>query len=129
MARWGEAFDITFGKPDEDVYTDASTGGRKGTKLARFDLLPWDVVTELAEHYGRGAQKYEEDNWKKGYPWKLNIAALGRHLAAFLNGEDFDPETGSSHLVAVMWHAAALRWFQIHGKGTDTREQQEYREV
>lgn len=100
---------------------DPVTGGQKGSKLARFDLLPWDVLYELAEHYGRGAEKYDDRNWERGYRWSLSIAALGRHLAAYLAGEDFDPETGTHHLVCVQWHAGALRWFQLHGKGTDDR--------
>jgi|SRR5665213_2072265 len=104
----------------ETRMTDPS-GGQKGAKLARFDLLPWDVLGELAEHYGKGALKYEDRNWQKGYAWSLNIAALGRHLAAFLSGEDTDPETGSSHIIAVAWHCFALRWFQLHDKGTDDR--------
>lgn len=101
--------------------TDPETGAQKGAKLARFGLLPWEVIWEMAEHYGKGCLKYDPRNWEKGYDWQLSIDALGRHLALWVMGEDTDPETGSSHLIAVMWHAAALRWFQLHGKGKDTR--------
>lgn len=106
---------------------DPETGGAKGSKLARFDMIPPDVLWELAEHYGVGERKYPSDpdtgqpNWQKGYDWRLSVAALQRHMSQFLQGEDFDEETGSSHLVAVMWHAAALRYFQLHGKGRDFR--------
>lgn len=89
------------------------TGGAKGQKLARFDLLPWDVLWEVAEHYGRGAAKYEERNWEKGYMWSLSYSALMRHLVAFWNGEDIDPETGSHHLDAVIFHAMALRRYTV----------------
>ncbi len=105
----------------EQRVTDPTTGAQKVSKLGRFDLLPWDVLTELAEHFGRGSQKYEDRNWQKGYAWSLSIAALGRHLASWLSGEDNDPETQSSHLIAVAWHALALRWFQKHSRGTDDR--------
>ena len=107
---------------------DAETGGMKGSKLARFDMIPPDVLWELAEHYGKGEAKYPSDpetgqpNWQKGYDWRLSVAALLRHLNQFLMGEDFDAETGTSHLIAVMWHAAALRWFQLHGRGKDYRD-------
>jgi hypothetical protein len=105
---------------------DPKTGGRKGQKLARFDMIPSDVLWELAEHYGKGESKYPSDetglpNWQRGYDWRLSVAALQRHLHSFLKGEDADPETGSSHLTAVMWHAIALRWFQLHDKGSDYR--------
>lgn len=101
--------------------TDPETGGQKGSKPARFDLLPWDVVYELAEHYGRGAGKYADRNWEKGYKWSLNFAALHRHLSAWWNGQDEDPEVGSNHLAAVLWHTMAMRWFQMHGRGSDDR--------
>lgn len=107
--------------------TDPQTGGMKGQKLARFSSIPKDVLWELAEHHGKGQAKYPDDpdtgkpNWQKGYDYSLNIDALYRHMTAWESGEDFDPETGSSHLIAVMWHAQVLRWFQLHGKGRDTR--------
>jgi hypothetical protein len=107
-----------------DVVTDPDTGGRKGSKLARFDMIPPDVLWELAEHYGRGEAIYPSDpepNWQRGYSWRLSVAALHRHLAQWESGEDVDAETGSSHLIAATWHCVALRWFQLHGKGTDYR--------
>jgi hypothetical protein len=112
---------------DEIRVVDPNTGGAKGSKLARFDMIPSDVLWELAEHYGKGEAKYpsNEDgtaNWQNGYNWRLSIAALERHLHSFIQGENIDEETGSSHLVAVIWHAIALRWFQLHGKGTDYRQ-------
>lgn len=116
-----EELDDLVPSGQETRVVDPSTGGEKGSKLARFDLLPWDVLNEIAEHYGKGSRKYEDRNWQKGYAWSLSIAALGRHLSAWLAGEDTDPETGTSHIIAVAWHAMALRWFQLHGRGTDDR--------
>lgn len=91
--------------------TDPTTGGEKGSKLARFDLLPATPLWMLAEHYGRGASKYADRNWERGYKWSLSFAALQRHAWAFWNGEDTDPETGSPHILAVAWHALALAEF------------------
>ena len=112
---------------EEIRVTDPITGGQKGSKLARFDLLPSEPLWELAEHYGKGEQKYPTGadgipNWMRGYNWRLSVAALERHLHQFIQGEDIDEETGSSHLTAIAWHAFALRWFQIHEKGTDYRQ-------
>lgn len=91
--------------------TDPETGGQKGTKLARYDLIPPDALHQLAEHYGYGATKYEDRNWEKGYRWSLSFAALQRHAWAFWRGEDIDPDSGRAHLAAVMFHAAALLTF------------------
>jgi len=94
-----------------EVRTTSSTGGEKGVKDQRFDLIPIDALTELAEHYGAGARKYADNQWRKGYEWSKSYAALQRHATAFWNGEDFDQETGSNHMAAVAWHAFTLLTF------------------
>lgn len=106
----------------ETRVTDPVTGAQKGSKLARYDLIPSDVLLALAEHYGRGARKYADRNWEAGYRWGLSFAALMRHAWAWWGGEDVDEETGSSHMTAVAWHAFALATFQARGRGTDDRD-------
>lgn len=96
---------------EEVRVVNEKTGAEKGSKLARFDLIPAKPLWELAEHYGRGAEKYEDRNWERGYDWSLSIAALERHLNLFKQGEDIDPETQSKHIIAVAWHAIALAQF------------------
>lgn len=105
----------------ETRYTDPTSGGQKGEKLARFDLLPPDILWELAEHYGKGARKYADRNMEKGYPWSKTYAACQRHLNAFWNGEDVDAETGSLHLISAAWHCITTAWFYRHKAGTDNR--------
>lgn len=98
----------------EEVRTTSATGGQKGVKRARFDLIPIGPLTALAEHYGRGAEKYDNHQWRKGYEWSKSYAALQRHLTAFWDGEDIDPDpamNGASHLAAVAWHAFTLLEF------------------
>lgn len=99
--------------------TDPQTGGQKGSKLQRYDLIPPEFLYGLATHYGKGAQKYDDRNWERGYKWGLSYAALMRHLEAWRMGETEDPETGSNHLIAAAWHCAALLVFQTRGLGTD----------
>lgn len=92
--------------------TVSSTGGEKGVKLARFDLIPAGPLWEVAEHYGRGAEKYADRNWERGYEWSKSFQSLQRHAWSFWNGETHDPETGSPHMAAVVFHALALLEFQ-----------------
>lgn len=108
-------------KQGEVRVTNEKTGGQKGTKLARFELLPAGPLTELAEHYGRGSQKYEDRNWERGYDWSLSFGALMRHAWAFWSGEDIDAETGSKHIIAVAWHALALAEFMQTHPDLDNR--------
>lgn len=87
------------------------TGGAKGGKEERFDLLPWPELTEVARLYGKGANKYEDRNWEKGYLASLSMAALMRHLTAFWGGENYDKETECHHLASVVFHALAMMRF------------------
>lgn len=108
--------------------------GKKGTKLARFDLIPPQTMIELAEHYGKGLEHYPERNWSKSY------AAMLRHAHQFWSGSDFDScdqkcrdgedtvdnracdqHTGSKHLIAVAWHALTLARFMDTHKNLDDR--------
>jgi hypothetical protein len=94
-----------------EVRSVSSTGGEKGVKLARYDLIPVDALRQIAEHYGRGAEKYADNQWRKGYEWSKSFAALIRHANQFWGGEDYDEETGSNHMAAVAWHALTLLTF------------------
>ncbi|ANA86463.1 hypothetical protein BH762_gp056 [Gordonia phage OneUp] len=106
-----------------EVRTTSSSGGRKGVKEERPDLIPVVQLRALAVHYGRGAEKYTErdargavvhdgaNNWRLGYEWSKSYAALQRHAMAFWQGEDVDEETGSLHLIAAAWHALTLAEF------------------
>lgn len=102
---------------------DPVTGGAKGQKLARFDLIPPDALKAIAEHFGRGARKYADRNWERGYDWSLTFGALNRHLWAFWHGEDMDPDSDEAqpHLAAVAWHAMVLLAFYLRGAGNDDR--------
>lgn len=104
---------------EEIRVTDPKSGGQKGKKKQRFSLIPQDWLWALAEHYGKGAEKYDDNNWRKGYAWSLSVDAHHRHVSQWLQGHDDDVETGTSHLVAAAWHLVALWWFHQHGKGTD----------
>lgn len=113
---------------------DPTTGGAKGVKLARFDLIPWSIIRELAEHFGRGARKYEDRNWERGYKWSYSFGALHRHLEAFWSRDDIDHDESlyvageahtTRHIIAVVWHACVLAWFSKYGKGTDDRPTEE----
>lgn len=109
----------TSAPSDEQRITDPLTGGQKGTKLARFSLIPSEFLWALAEHFGIGASKYADRNWEKGYAWSLCADALDRHWHAWKLGEMYDPETRSHHLIAVAWHACALFIFEIRNIGTN----------
>jgi hypothetical protein len=94
-----------------EIRKTSATGGEKGSKEVRFDLLPVEALEQVATLYGKGAEKYADHNWRKGYDWSLSFAALQRHAMAFWRGEDTDPELGTPHMASVVFHALALLEF------------------
>lgn len=109
--------------------TSAKTGGQKGRNLLRFALIPWEATRALARHYGLGAFKYDDDNWRKGYDWSLSADALERHWNAWKSGESTTVERfekdgqkyafETHHLIAVAWQAFTLFCFELWGVGKD----------
>lgn len=103
---------------------DPVTGGEKGSKPERFDLIPPEALEAIARVYGAGSAKYADRNWEKGYRYGLSFAALMRHAWAWWRGEDADMESGESHLAHVAWHALTLMTFRQRRIGTDDRSAQ-----
>ena len=101
--------------------TDPETGGQKGRKPERWDLLPYAALDELARVYAFGAEKYEAHNYLRGYAWSLSLGALQRHVSRWAQGVDTDDETGLHHLAHAAWHCLALLMFAHHDLGTDDR--------
>ncbi len=97
--------------PAAEVRVTSSTGGQKGQKEARYDLIPGHALELVAKLYGRGAGKYEDRNWERGYDWSLSFAALQRHIWQFWNGEDMDEEMDMPHVACAIFHALALLEF------------------
>jgi len=113
--------EVTKNMINEVRVTDPVTGGQKGSKAERFDLIPWQSVAAISRIYHYGATKYSARNWQKGYAWSLSYAALMRHLAAWWEGENCDRESGQSHLAHAGFHILSLLWYEITGRGTDDR--------
>jgi len=99
----------------------SSTGAEKGTKEARYDLIPVPALDYLARLYGKGAIKYAEHNWRLGYKWSLSYAAAQRHMNAFWSGEDIDPETQVPHVINAAFHMFALATFITEHPELDDR--------
>lgn len=100
---------------------DPVTGGAKGMKPERYGLIPVEAIAELARVYGYGSQKYDDNNWRKGYKWGLSYDALQRHINAFWAGEEYDEESGLHHLAHAMFHLCTLFTFHTEELGTDDR--------
>lgn len=88
---------------------------------ARTDLLSTLAMEEIAKVLAYGAKKYAADNWRLGMSWRRLLGAAIRHIFAFLRGEDYDSETGLSHLAHAGCCIMFLLEYQCTGNGTDDR--------
>ena len=79
-----------------------------------LNLLSTEAMNQTAAVLAFGAQKYAAHNWRAGFAWSRPLAAAMRHLTAFNDGEDRDPESGLSHLA----HAACCIMFLLEFEKT-----------
>lgn len=101
--------------------TDPETGGTKGQKLARFDLMPPDALYSLAELFGVGATKYKDRNWELGYDFGWSYAAMQRHAHEFWGGITHDKDSGFHNGIHIAWHGLTLAAFDMRKIGNDDR--------
>lgn len=90
-----------------------------------LNLLSTEALNQTAAVLKFGAQKYAEHNWRKGFTWSRPLAAAMRHLTAFNDGEDKDPESGLSHLA----HAACCIMFLLEFEKTHPELDDRYKPV
>ena len=94
----------------------------------RMALLSTYALTETSKVLNYGADKYGADNWRKGIAWRRLTGAALRHVLAFNDGEDNDPETGLSHLAHAMCMVMfALESTQTHRELDDRYKGEFYR--
>ena len=93
----------------------------------KMHLLPPKAINEVAKVLTFGAQKYDEENWRKleDLQSRYSSGAL-RHIFAHLDSEDLDPESGLSHLA----HAICCLLFKLEIELEDAKiEEEKPREV
>lgn len=96
--------------------------GRKNDQdKPRMELLSRAALEGCAQVLTFGAKKYAADNWRQGMAWRRLIGAAMRHLQAFSDGEDIDPESGLPHLDHLACCVMFLSEFQKKKLGTDDR--------
>ena len=77
-----------------------SEQGRKydGGKL-RYDLIPVLALEETAKVVTKGAEKYDDENWKLVPEGRRRyLSAAMRHIQQWRKGEIYDEEMGTHHI-------------------------------
>lgn len=92
------------------------------SKVPLFARLPRRVLGELALALLEGARKYGGFNWRvSGVRASVYMDALDRHLSAWWEGQDLDPDSGLSHVTKAIACLTVLRDSMLQGNFQDDR--------
>ena len=108
----------------EDKFNDGlvcETASKHDLGKAPLSLIPVSALLEEAAVMGYGEKKYGRDNWRNGMHWSRALDAAQRHILAFQDGEDFDPETGLHHLAHARCNMAFLIEYALTHPELDDR--------
>lgn len=87
-------------------------GQKHDSQKPRYSLLPEGTISQVVDVLELGAVKYSPNNWQKvENPRERYYNAIMRHLTAWWEGEEKDPESGKSHLAHVACSVLFLMWF------------------
>ena len=97
-------------------------GARYNEGKIRYDLIPPYALEQVALAYTYGAQKYSDDNWRKGFKWRETIGSLLRHVYKWTRGSKIDDESNCHPLAMAVFNALTLMTFEKNLIGIDDRQ-------
>ena len=84
--------------------------------------VPPRVLLEVAQAMMEGSKKYGIYNYRKaGVSYSTYYSSTFRHLIAWFEGEDIDPDSGLSHITKAISGLIVLRDSMLEGNFTDDR--------
>jgi hypothetical protein len=94
-----------------------------GIRKVPGHVIPQRVVAETGLALLEGARKYGSYNWREaGVRASVYYdAVVTRHLGAWWEGQDTDPDSGLSHVTKAIAGLMVLRDSMMHGNWTDDR--------
>lgn len=102
--------------------SERNLGDRYNSGKPQWSLVPFSALEPMVRVLEFGASKYAKHNWKKGLPYTETCESMLRHIYAFMEGEDNDPESGQSHIGHIMCNALFLSYFIKNNPELDNRE-------
>ncbi len=93
-----------------------------GIRKVPFSTVPANVIAEVAVAMLEGALKYGRHNFRViGVRSSVYYDAARRHLDAWWEGQDIDPDSGLSHITKAITSLVVLRDAMMHNLVTDDR--------
>jgi hypothetical protein len=87
-------------------------GKRYNSGKLKWALVHFKSLQPMVNVLMFGAEKYTPDNWKKGLDQKEILESMQRHLAALIDGETNDPESGLPHIGHIQCNAMFYQFFE-----------------
>src|SRR5271169_145688 len=93
-----------------------------GIKKVPFSTIPGPVLGEIGLALFEGARKYRRHNYRvAGVRASVYYDACLRHLMAWWEGENLDPDSGLSHVTKAIAGLCVLRDSMLIGNWNDDR--------
>lgn len=104
-------------------YPDDNPKTALGEAKPKLSDTPTIGIREMGRVFSMGAKKYGRFNWREHtVSSTVYYDAAQRHLMAWFDGEDTDPESGLHHLAHVMACMNILLDAAKHNKLNDNRK-------
>lgn len=93
-----------------------------GIRKTPMSTVPANVLAEVGVAMLEGASKYGRHNYRvAGVRASVYYDGVMRHLMAWWEGEDIDPDSGLSHITKAITSLVVLRDSMMQGMCTDDR--------
>lgn len=109
--------------------SELKEGTKHDSEKPDYSLIPPIAINELARVLTFGAKKYDKYNWAKGISYTRVLAAILRHVFAYMRGESLDPETGISHIAHAMCGCAFILHYEQFKREFDDRPKDLYKSL
>jgi len=102
----------SYASVNDDAYGEKQNKGlRYNEGKPKWGLVHFKSLEPMVRVLEYGAKKYSPDNWKKGLDKKEILESMMRHIAALMDGEEIDPETGITHMGNIQCNAMFYNYF------------------
>ena len=85
----------------------------------KWSLVNFEALEPMIRVLEFGAIKYAPKNWMKGLKRSEILESTQRHLAALMDGEENDKETGLSHVGHIQCNTMFYNYLHKHNKFTE----------
>lgn len=107
---------------DPEKLKESNPKDRIGIRKPALSVLSMPVIYEQAAGLTEGACKYGRHNYRViGVRASVYFDATMRHLSAWWEGQDIDPDSGLHHIAKAMASLHVLRDAMLRGKVHDDR--------